>query len=730
MARSQAREIVLPDRPREPIRPFERVLTHVDGEPTQLRHRREATVRPRLGPVPEHRLRPGPLHPQGGVGTRATSLLIADIDAMQNRVVTLTGEIADLRATMGTLAVQAERARTWVDLAEAAAPPARSPAPTAVALADEPGPVTVDQILVEAENELARWEAPHLVPPPATSVATAAPVLEPELIDRRLHELKARVATLRAAVPAAAAPPAPAIPAAPRARAATHSQPARRSAPFAPSRAAAALSHPAAPTVQPRRARPGAPVKREMARELLTRGQIVAAASCGAIIVAGVVVAPVPALRVLILAVVLFWTLLLGLKARLAIASKTTYEHRRAADPADADLPSFTVLVPLYREANMVRGLRDALGRLHYPGELLQVLLLLEADDEETIAAAVQHGVAYLVVPEGGPKNKPNALNFGLAQATGDYTVIYDAEDRPEPDQLLKFVGTFRDTSEKVACVQARLMFWNGASSWVSRFYWVEYVIHFEWVLRGLARMGLVPPLGGTSNCFRTSVLLDVAFAPGEMPFQDAYIGAWDPWNVTEDADLAGALALRGLDVVMTDSVTYEEATASLRIALGQRSRWLKGYLHTGLVYTRHPITMSRAMSLRRYAVYVLLMLGTPLSILLTPVFWGLTVAYFITRSTFIESLYPAPVLYLGVALMLAGNLFLFYQRVWACVHRRSDGGVKYMLLSPIWELFGVVVLVRVANELCRKSLRHRWVKTEHGHDTVTDDQGAALVHV
>jgi hypothetical protein len=131
-------------------------------------------------------------------------------------------------------------------------------------------------------------------------------------------------------------------------------------------------------------------------------------------------------------------------------------------------------------------------------------------------------------------------------------------------------------------------------------------------------------------------------------------------------------------------------------------------------------------MTLRRYVVYVLLMLGTPLSILLTPVFWALTIVYFATRSPFIESAYPAPILYLGVVLMIGGNLFVFFQRVWACIHRSSAGGVKVMLLMPIWELFGLVVLARVVNELSRKSLRHRWVKTEHGHDHALDPMATA----
>jgi cellulose synthase/poly-beta-1,6-N-acetylglucosamine synthase-like glycosyltransferase len=439
---------------------------------------------------------------------------------------------------------------------------------------------------------------------------------------------------------------------------------------------------------------------------------------------AGLVAAPVGTLRLLMAAVIAFWLAMTGIKLTLAVAASRTVPSGRLADITDPTLPSFTVLVPLYHEANMIAGLRDALARLRYPADKVQVMLLLEAHDLETIAAAQAAEVPFLEIPPGGPQNKPNALNFGLAQATGDLTVVYDAEDRPDPDQLLAFVQRFREDRERrLACVQARLMFWNGDSSWVARFYWVEYIIHFEWVLRGLSLLRLIPPLGGTSNCFRTRILRQVAFPPEQMPFREGYVGAWDPWNVTEDADLAGALALLAYDVDIIDSITWEEAPSRLKVALGQRSRWLKGYLHTGLVYSRHPLRMAGAMGPVRYGVYVLLMLGTPVSILLTPIFWALTIVYFLTHSTLIQSLFPGPLLYAGAVLMLVGNLFQFFQRVWACVHRGSDGGVTTMLLSPIWEMLGIVVLMRVVNELSRKRLRHRWVKTEHGHDRVRDER-------
>jgi cellulose synthase/poly-beta-1,6-N-acetylglucosamine synthase-like glycosyltransferase len=349
------------------------------------------------------------------------------------------------------------------------------------------------------------------------------------------------------------------------------------------------------------------------------------------------------------------------------------------------------------------------------------VLLLLEEDDDETRAEAIGLDLPpwfeVIVVPDVPPKGKPKALNIGLAHATGSLCVVYDAEDRPDPDQLLKAVAAFRQSPDDVACVQARLFFWNEDSSWITRFYWTEYVVHFEWVVAGLARMGLVPPLGGTSNHFRTSALHSIALPPALLPPGAEGTGAWDPWNVTEDAELAGALAMRGYRVEVIDSVTREEATARLRVADRQRRRWLKGYLQTGLVYTRSPLGAARQMGVRKWACYNLLMLGTPLSLFLNPVFWTLTVTYFATRSETIESLFPAPLFYSGLGLLVTGNLLLFYQLVGACLHRDGYGSVRYLLLVPVWWAFTSWSAYRVTIELCRPSTRHVWHKTTHGHD-------------
>ncbi|MDB5186601.1 MAG: hypothetical protein JWM07_73 [Candidatus Saccharibacteria bacterium] len=465
------------------------------------------------------------------------------------------------------------------------------------------------------------------------------------------------------------------------------------------------------------------PLRRETSAKLLVGNQKIALIVLLVVTIISLIMWVRPTLTSILTICFVFYALTVGQKFLLHfVSAKNPLPDIPPLSVNDPDLPTYTLLIPLFREANMVESLVRSLDNIQYPNDKRQGLLLLEDDDVATRFAVEQldlpDWIDVVVVPDVKPKGKPKALNMGLAEATGTYCVIYDAEDRPDPDQLLKAAAAFRAYPDEVACVQARLYFWNDDSSWVTRFYWTEYVIHFEWVLRGLAKLGLIPPLGGTSNHFRTEALRNIAYAPDQLPKGAEGVGGWDPWNVTEDAELAGALALSGYRIEMIDSVTREEATANLHIADMQRRRWLKGYLQTGLVYTRQPIKTARQMGFFRWFSYILLTLGTPISLWLNPIMWGLTITYFITRSPFIESLFPPPLFYFGVLLMVAGNLLLFYQLVGACLHRGGFGTVKYLFLTPIWWAFTSWSAYVVLWQLPRESV---WNKTPHGHDLHKD---------
>jgi glycosyltransferase XagB len=397
--------------------------------------------------------------------------------------------------------------------------------------------------------------------------------------------------------------------------------------------------------------------------------------------------------------------------------------------PGDKDLPPYAVLLPVHKEANMLSNLVARVDRLMYPRRQLCILLLIEHDDHETLAAARELRIPFysgprwatprghlrvMVVPPGGPKTKPNALNVAMgivARERCEFVTIYDAEDRPEPDQLLKAVGTFRAAPPELACLQAELAFWNDNTNWVTALYWVGYKIHFTRFLPGLARLGLPVPLGGTSNHFRVSALLDVALQPGGQ--------AWDPYNLTEDADLGARLAVGGYRVDLLRSTTMEEAPVRLRVVDKQQRRWKAGYLQTGLVYTRKPVRTMWRMGPVRWLFFNLLMLGVPITFMLNPLFFGLTVAYFTTRWEPIAELFPASIYYPAVVLMLLGNFSVLCELVHTCLREAESARgrfdlARYMLMAPLMWLWMSRSTYIALLELI--SGKRTWHKTPHGH--------------
>ncbi|MBS0241843.1 MAG: glycosyltransferase [Proteobacteria bacterium] len=136
-------------------------------------------------------------------------------------------------------------------------------------------------------------------------------------------------------------------------------------------------------------------------------------------------------------------------------------------------LPTYTVFVPLYDEASVLPALVAGLVRLDYPPELLDIVIVLEERDPKTQAAAAlmtfPRHMRTLVVPSGGPKTKPKALDYALAFATSELIVVFDAEDRPEPDQLRIAARTFAESGPELACAQARLNVYNSGEGFLAR---------------------------------------------------------------------------------------------------------------------------------------------------------------------------------------------------------------------------------------------------------------------
>jgi cellulose synthase/poly-beta-1,6-N-acetylglucosamine synthase-like glycosyltransferase len=395
---------------------------------------------------------------------------------------------------------------------------------------------------------------------------------------------------------------------------------------------------------------------------------------------------------------------LMLIRRSLGYTYEVQFSEEQIAELDEENLPIYTILVPLFREAAVVGRLVNGINGLDYPRTKLDVKLLCEAEDIETIEAIraldLPPHFDLIIVPDTQPKTKPKACNYGLYLAKGEYCVIYDAEDRPDPDQLKKAILSFRELGDEVACVQAKLNYFNQNQNILTRWFAIEYAMHFDLLLPGLDGMNVAIPLGGTSNHFRTDVLRE--------------LGAWDPFNVTEDADLGIRLYREGYTTAIMDSTTLEEANSQLGNWVRQRSRWIKGYIQTWLVHMRSPGGTYGQMGFRNFMAFNLVV-GGAFIFLLNPIFWIMTTIYALTAAGFIEQMFPTFVFYIAALMLFVGNFLFVYLNVAGSMQRGYFGLTKYALFTPVY--WGLMSWAAWKGFIQLFTAPFYWEKTEHGLD-------------
>jgi len=376
---------------------------------------------------------------------------------------------------------------------------------------------------------------------------------------------------------------------------------------------------------------------------------------------------------------------------------------------ADADLPVYSILVPMYHEPRVLPILAAALKALNYPPSKLDIKLVLEEDDHETIdaakALALDATFEIVRVPHSEPRTKPKACNYALRLARGKYLTIYDAEDKPDPDQLKKVVAAFRKLGGNTACIQAHLHYFNAEENWLTRMFTLEYSLWFDMFLPALDRLRVPIPLGGTSNHFDLNKLRRV--------------GAWDPFNVTEDADLGLRFAARGYHVSVVNSVTYEEANSHLPNWIRQRSRWIKGYIQTWLVNMRHPLRLLEQVGWNGFLSFQLFVGGTILSGLIYPFLVVPFVAWLVTRTGELQRFFPPAILFVSLANLIVGNSCLIYLSMLAVAKRRYHSLLPQALTVPGYWLLQSIAAYRGLWQLVHNPFY--WEKTVHGISKFTD---------
>jgi cellulose synthase/poly-beta-1,6-N-acetylglucosamine synthase-like glycosyltransferase len=370
----------------------------------------------------------------------------------------------------------------------------------------------------------------------------------------------------------------------------------------------------------------------------------------------------------------------------------------------DDELPVYTVLLPVYREPEIVRNLLGGIGHLNYPADKLEVLLLTEEDDTATHAALLGVSMAHVrvvVVPEHQPKTKPAACNYGMSLPglKGEMITIYDAEDVPDPLQLRRAVVALRRSPAEVGCLQARLCYFNERQNLLTRWFTMEYDQWFAAILPAVAHARCVVPLGGTSCHLRTRVLHEV--------------GGWDAYNVTEDADLGVRLARYGYRTMILDSITFEEANSDVINWIRQRSRWYKGYLQTSIVHLRRPRHLRRDLGLRATLRLINLTGLVPVLNAFNFLLWSSMVVWLVARPGWITLMFPPVTYYMSLALLfLVAPMSIFAGLITTVALGKPYLWWAALLVPLYWMLQSIAALKALYQLVFRPSY---WELTVHG---------------
>ncbi len=371
--------------------------------------------------------------------------------------------------------------------------------------------------------------------------------------------------------------------------------------------------------------------------------------------------------------------------------------------PTRNPLPKVSIMVPLFHEKEIAETLIHRLFRLTYPKALLDVVLVLEEQDSITRHTLEQttlpSWMRVIKVPAHGQlTTKPRALNFALDFCRGDIIGIWDAEDAPSPDQIDLVVSRFDQVDQDVVCLQGKLDYYNPNANWLARCFTIEYASWWRIILPGIARMGLVIPLGGTTLFFKRKEL--------------EALGGWDAHNVTEDADLGVRLARAGYRAELIDTVTYEEANCRTWPWIKQRSRWLKGFLVTYLVHMRRPRQLLRDLGAWRFLGLQVFFLGTTSQFLLAPVLWSF---WLLT----LGMPHPIQMLLPTNALYAVGGIFVMVEILTICIGLVAVSRAERRFLMPwvptmiAYFPLGVLAAFKAIYEL--SICPFYWDKTQHG---------------
>lgn len=384
-----------------------------------------------------------------------------------------------------------------------------------------------------------------------------------------------------------------------------------------------------------------------------------------------------------------------------AISSQPKFDMASYKNLIFHDLPNYTIMIPLYKETRVLASIINNIDKIYYPKNKLDVKFIIEEDDLSMIhALSLMHIPDYIhiiEVPNSFPRTKPKALNYAMNYIKGEYLVVYDAEDRPDPDQLLKALSGFNALPNEYCCLQAKLNFYNAEYNLLTRFFSIEYFLWFNYLIKGLSYFELPIPLGGTSNHFRVNIIKKLGF--------------WDAYNVTEDADLGLRIYLQNYKTCLLDSTTLEESPITLDNWLFQRSRWIKGFIQTFFVF----FTIKKTYSLRNifYNIIVYILVGLSSYNFFALPWLIITLGTRINHSCLIKIMIVN--FFLIIIYSYCSVIYMLHdiKTMHGFPLKYSGLNIIISLFYPIYWILHVIASYRAILELLSNPFK--WNKTEHG---------------
>jgi cellulose synthase/poly-beta-1,6-N-acetylglucosamine synthase-like glycosyltransferase len=364
-------------------------------------------------------------------------------------------------------------------------------------------------------------------------------------------------------------------------------------------------------------------------------------------------------------------------------------------------LPIYSILIPLYKEKRTIENLLKSIYNFDYPLEKLDVKILLEEDDLETIEyvnfLSKKYKFDTIIVPNSLPRTKPKACNYGLQFAKGELITIYDAEDRPDKYQLKKVITKFIVNDKKLACIQAGLNYYNRQENLLTKMFSIEYSLWFDFMIKGLDFLGLSIPLGGTSNHLKTEKLRE--------------IGGWDAFNVTEDADLGVRIARFGYLCSTIDSETKEEAPFTLKSWIKQRSRWIKGYIQTYFVHMQNPVKLFKELGLKNFIGFQFA-IGSTFFIFITliPMF----ILSILIWTSVLQVKIPEIFNYISFSNLISTFIFMIFSSFYIIKFRKWSGMILIPIIFPFYWILHCFASLKSLSQLIFGRAFY-WEKTEHG---------------